>query len=135
MSSRTPPKRAAKRPAKKNYAFPLAIDLVAAYLRMVGPATTAELSREIGKNRDSTRKAVNELHDRGRVYIKDWPYTGVQRAALWALRSQGQPDAPKPPPRDLLELKREWNQRNKALLKVRRSVNAARGNPFAMLIR
>jgi hypothetical protein len=105
------------------------------HLKLVGPATTRDLYTEIDRGREAVRQAVMELHERKKIYIRDWPYTGVQRAALWAIRLKAQPDTPRPPARPLTELKREWTQRHKALLKARRSVNAARGNPFAMLMR
>lgn len=113
----------------------MARDMILWHLRHIGPATTRELVDETGKCRDAVRKAVNRLREDGSVFIKDWPYTGVQRAKLWALRTSGQKDAPKPPARPLTELKVEWGRRNKTLLKARRSAHAARGNPFAMLIR
>ena len=113
----------------------LARDMIIDHLRHIGPATTRELVEEIGKCREATRKAVNKLWKEGYLFIKDWPYTGQQRAALWALRTSSQQDAQKPPARSLTELKVEWARRNKTILKARRSAHAARGNPFAMLIR
>lgn len=120
----------------RQYAFPLAKDLIAHHLRHFGPATTRELVSATGKSRDAVRKAVNKLWEDRSIYIRDWPYTGQHRAALWALRTRAdQQDEPKPPARPLSELKVEWGRRNKTLLKARRSVHASRGNPFAMLIR
>lgn len=120
---------------RRNYAFPLATDLILEHLAEFGPATIQDLIVETGKGRDAVRKAINKLHADKRIFIKAWPYIGMHRSRQWALRTGGQPDAPKPEPRPLSELQAEWARRNKTLLKARRSINAARGNPFAMLIR
>jgi hypothetical protein len=118
----------------RKYKFTTSAELILDHLKEFGPATTRDLVGETGKAHDAVRKAVNRLHAERRIFVKDWPYTGRQRAKLWALRTSSQMDCPQPPARNVTELKREWARRNTAILKMRRSVNAARGNPFAALI-
>lgn len=120
---------------RRKYRFALAEDLILEHLAEFGPTTAKDLVTETSKSRDAVRTAINRLHAEKKVFIKDWPYTSMHRSALWALRTGGQSDAPKPPARPLHELQVEWARRNKILIKARRSINAARGNPFAMLIR
>lgn len=102
-------------------------------LKNVGPMTIIEVAHEIGRGREVTRNAMYELHKRNRVYIKDWPYVGIQRARLWGFKSNNlQVDAPRPDPMDNTEYQRNYRKRNKSRLAVKRSARI--GNPFAGLI-
>lgn len=105
------------------------------YLETIGPATVQELIRELGRYRESVREAMNELHQQKKVYIKDWPYLGIQRSRLWALKKGYQHvDISKPPKNTNYEYQRNYRERNKARLAYRRSANVAVGNPFAGLM-
>jgi hypothetical protein len=119
----------------KHYTFPLARDLILDHLREIGPATIQELIVETSKTRDAVRKAINKLHAEKRIFVKAWPYQGIQRSRQWALRTACQIDAVKPTPRDNFTHQLNYRQRNKALLKVKRSMRVAAGNPFAALAR
>lgn len=105
------------------------------YLENIGPATVQELIRELGRYRESVREAMNELHQQKKVYIKDWPYLGIQRSRLWALKKgYMHVDMPKPPKSTNYEYQRNYRERNKARLAYKRSANATVGNPFAGLM-
>lgn len=119
----------------RNYAFPLATDLIMAHLAEIGPATIQELITETGKTRDTVRKAINRLHADKRIFIKDWPYQGIQRSRLWAVRTGSQPDAKKPEPTPMADHYAKWREKHKGKLKAKRSMRVAAGNPFAMLMR
>lgn len=119
----------------KHYTFPLTRDLILEHLREIGPATTQELVGETGKTRETVREAINRLHAEKRIFVKDWPYQGVQRSRQWALRTASQPDAQKPAPCDDFTYQRNYRERNKARIKVRRSLHVEAGNPFAALMR
>lgn len=119
----------------RNTAPSSAQSLVLAHLRAFGPATCTELTADLPKGREAIRSALARLYSARLIYIQSWPFLGMQRAAQWAIRTHSsQSDAPKPPARDPQQLRIEWGRRNKSLLKARRSIHAARGNPFAMLI-
>lgn len=119
----------------KNYTYALARDLIMEHLREIGPATTQELVGEIGKTRETVREAINRLHAEKRIFVKAWPYQGIQRSRQWALRTASQPDAQKPTPCDDSTYQRNYRDRNKARIKVRRSLHVEAGNLFAALMR
>ena len=105
------------------------------HLKMIGPSTILELSNEVGRSKEAVRDAMIELHKFKRVYVKDWPYIGIQRARLWALKTgSSQVDAFKPPRVTDQDYQRNYRERHKARLAIRRSVRAAVGNPFAALM-
>lgn len=122
------------RPPRRKYTFDLAEDLILDRLETIGPMTIQELVAETGKGRDAVRQAITRLHTERRVFVKDWPYQGIQRTRLWALRTGHQPDAAKPAPREMPEHQRNFRERHKKLIKARRSVPASI-NPFAALYR
>lgn len=51
-------------------------------LRTIGPMTSNELCDELGSNRENIRRAVKDLHAREKVFVSDWPYSGIQRAPM-----------------------------------------------------
>lgn len=109
-------------------------DKILQHLKEVGPATAQDISAYTATNVHTVRTAIQKLRKEKAIFINSWPYTGQHRSAQWALRTHRQANAVKPPPMTAADICREWRQRNKALLKVKRSAYAAKGNPFAMLI-
>lgn len=102
-------------------------------LRTIGPMTSIELCDELGSNRENIRRAVNDLHAKEKVFVADWPYSGIQRARQWAFRAATcQHDAPRPPSLTDADWKRNYRHRNKLLLKQRKAPLHA--NPFAGLM-
>lgn len=101
-------------------------------LKAVGPMTIQELCAELELSRDGARKAVNGLHAARRIYIRDWPYLGTQRARQWARRHAGQEDAPRPPAFTKPEWDSHYRERHKHLIARRRSTVPA--SPFQGLM-
>lgn len=102
-------------------------------LRTIGPMTSNELCDELGSNRENIRRAVNDLHAKEKVFVSDWPYSGIQRARQWAFRAATcQHDAPRPPSLTDADWKRNYRHRHKTLLKQRKAPLHA--NPFAGLM-
>lgn len=109
-------------------------DRVIERLKSIGPMTTKELAGELGISVARAKEVIGELHAARRVYVKGWPYTGVQRARLWAARLFSyHVDAPKPPPLGNTEWQRNYRERHKALLARKRS--GLRHTPFAGLMK
>lgn len=94
---------------------------VLAHLKDAGPASAQELAFELGSSREGARTAIADLHTKGLVFIKDWPYQGQQRTRLWAVRgSNNQADAPRPPPMTAPEYQRRWRDKFSAVRNVKR---------------
>ena len=101
-------------------------------LKVIGPMTVQELCTELDISRDGAHKAMNGLHEMKRVYIRDWPYQGTQRARQWARRHAGQEDAPRPPALTKPERDFHYRERHKHLIARRRSTVPA--SPFRGLM-
>lgn len=102
-------------------------------LKTVGSMTITEVAKEIGRGKEVTRHAMYDLHARGKVYISSWPYVGVQRARMWSFKTiSAQVDKPKPEPLKNTEYQKNYRNRNRGKLAIKRSNRV--GNPFAGLI-
>jgi hypothetical protein len=91
-------------------------------IKAIGPMTIQELCAELEISRDGARKAISGLHQMKHLYIRDWPYQGIQRSRQWALRTVGQQDAPKPPAYTRPDYDRRFRERHKITIARRKSL-------------
>lgn len=108
-------------------------DEIISLLSAVGPMNYLELLHEIGCSKAYMTECLRRLHADEAIFIKDWEYTGVQLARVWALRTYRQPDAQRPPALSNTEYQQNYRDRHAAKLKHKRSVRAV-NNPFSGLL-
>ena len=99
----------------------------------IGAMSIQELRDELGASLEGTRVAMQGLHNSHKVYVKDWPYQGLQRTRQWAVRrTNSQTDAPKPPAMTKSESEKRHNAKVGALRNARRRIT---NNIFEGLMR
>lgn len=108
-------------------------DEVVSLLSAVGPMNYLDLLAEIGCSKAYMTECLRRLHADKVIFVKSWERTGLQLARVWALRTNRQVDAPRPPALGNKVWQQNYRDRHAAKLKHKRSVRAV-NNPFSGLL-